>query len=72
MMIRTLCLCAPFGVILSPCFRSFFSLFGRGAAFPSDPPFPTFAADAADDATLEEIWCPQGEVDPLEIIEEDH
>lgn len=46
----------------------------RGAAFPSDPPFPSFVAAAGedgDDSSLQEIWCPQGEEDPLEIVDED-
>ncbi|CBN77715.1 Ribosomal protein L3 [Ectocarpus siliculosus] len=46
----------------------------KGAAFPSDPPFPSFVAVAegdGDDSSLQEIWCPQGEEDPLEIVDED-
>lgn len=44
----------------------------RGASFPSDPPFPSFVASDGDgDGDEQEIWCPQGEEDPLEIIYED-
>eukprot|EP00904_Undaria_pinnatifida_P010285 jgi/Undpi1/6387/HiC_scaffold_20.g08868.m1 len=47
----------------------------KGADFPSDPPFPSFASDAmvevGDDPSSQEIWCPQGEEDPLEIIYEE-
>eukprot|EP00903_Cladosiphon_okamuranus_P008410 g8086.t1 len=44
----------------------------KGAAFPSDPPFPSFVADSGDDeSATQDIWCPQGDEDPLEIIYED-
>lgn len=45
----------------------------RGAAFPSDPPFPSFVAESGggDESQEQDIWCPQGEEDPLEIIYED-
>lgn len=44
----------------------------RGPAYPSDPPFPSFAAtEDGDSVAEEEIWCPQGEEDPLEVIYEE-
>ncbi|CAM9881619.1 unnamed protein product [Scytosiphon promiscuus] len=43
----------------------------KGAAFPSDPPFPSFVADGESIDGEQEIWCPQGEEDPLEIVETD-
>lgn len=51
----------------------------KGADFPSDPPFPSFASEAGDgegeggddEPSSQEIWCPQGEEDPLEVIYED-
>ncbi|CAN0232637.1 unnamed protein product, partial [Hapterophycus canaliculatus] len=43
----------------------------KGAAFPSDPPFPSFVVQGDSSDGQQEIWCPQGEEDPLEVIETD-
>ncbi|CAM9579510.1 unnamed protein product [Ascophyllum nodosum] len=44
----------------------------KGAAYPSDPPFPSFAIGDGDAQESQgEIWCPQGEEDPLEMYYED-
>lgn len=67
-----------YDLTVHPCYHALvlwcvflFFAWRRGAAFPSDPPFPSFASAAGDELAAEDIWCPQGDEDPLNVTYEE-